>query len=198
MQFLFVFFFQLSTAVVQNATLFQHGSGYVSDLLGSPCCLFLRRFFSVCSSISLQRISCLSELWVKVHTDTAKLFITWDFSSAKGSNYFSYLWFLNACFRFTLSCGTLLTTTLVFGPGSVSETRGHPQTHYGFLKGTPPTLKCVFCIYIYMLFVNLSLYFKFCLPLELLTKGILKLLWNLELHIYTMKDVSCWLVHVRD
>lgn len=146
MQFLF-FFFQLSTAVVQNATRFQHGSGYVSDLLGSPCCLFLRRFFSVCSSISLQRISCLSELWVKVHTDTAKLFITWDFSSAEVLIIF--LIFLNACFRFTLSCGTLLTTTLVFGPGSVSETRGHPQIHYGFLKGTAPTVKSVF-IYIYV------------------------------------------------
>lgn len=40
------------------------------------------------------------------------------------------------CFRFTPSCGTLWTTTLVCGPGSVSGTHGRPPTPCGYLKGT--------------------------------------------------------------
>lgn len=57
-------FFQWSTAVVQNATQFQHESGSVSELQPLPCCLYLRRSSSVCSSASLLRTCCLSEQWV--------------------------------------------------------------------------------------------------------------------------------------
>lgn len=39
------------------------------------------------------------------------------------------------CYRFTPSCVTLLTTTLVYGPGSASGTHGHPPPPYGYLKG---------------------------------------------------------------
>lgn len=56
--------FQWSTAVVQNATQFQHGSGSVSELQPLPCCLYLRRSSSVCSSASLLRTCCQSEQWV--------------------------------------------------------------------------------------------------------------------------------------
>lgn len=45
------------------------------------------------------------------------------------------------CHRFTPSCGTLSTTTPVFGPGSVSGTRGHGLRHYGYLKGKVTAFK---------------------------------------------------------
>lgn len=196
MQFLFAFFLSVvhcrcskCYSVPARKRVRKRSSGITLLSLPEEVLLCVLQYLSAEDLLSIRAVS------KSAHSDTAKLFITWDFSSAGVLIIIIIIIFLNACFRFTLSCGTLLTTTLVFGPGSVSETRGHPQTHYGFLKGTPPTVKSVL---IYMLFVNLSLYFKFCLPLELLTKGILKLLWSLELHIYTMKDVSCWLVHVRD
>lgn len=54
------------------------------------------------------------------------------------------------CFRFTPSCGTLWTTTLVCGPGSVSGTHGRPPTPCGYLKGTvisfSPHNKLRFCV----------------------------------------------------
>lgn len=62
------------------------------------------------------------------------------------------------CCRFTPSCGTLLTTTPVYGPGSVSGTHGHLPTPYGYLKGTVQKKKpsithkwiIFFCIGIYL------------------------------------------------
>lgn len=38
--------------------------------------------------------------------------------------------------RLTPSCGTLWTTTPVYGPGSSLDTRGHPPKLCGYLKGT--------------------------------------------------------------
>lgn len=63
---LFFFFFQWSTADVQNATRFRHGSGSVSELQPSACCLYLRRSSSVCSTACLLRTCCLSEQWVNI------------------------------------------------------------------------------------------------------------------------------------
>ncbi len=75
---------------------------------------------------------------------------------------------LDLCYRFTPTCGTLLTTTPVYGPGSVSGTRGHPPTPYGYLKGTVTSVtqktithKCiVFLLYGFLL--ETSIFFQSC------------------------------------
>lgn len=106
---------------------------------------------------------------------------------------------LDFCYRFTPSCGTLWTTTQVYGPGSVLGTHGHPPTPYGYLKGKITSVKTLnllkYCFYFVRLFTwNI---FTSSLIVELLKKGISKLLWSLGLLICTMKDVS-WIPPLLD
>lgn len=84
---------------------------------------------------------------------------------------------LDLCYRFTPSCGTLLTTIPVYGPGSVSETHGRPPTAYGYLKGEVSSVKkrkeksmCFSIVWI--------LTWNLCLLSERQKRGILKQLWN--------------------